>query len=104
MEDESETIRALYWTCEVMDIPKKPGDSPVFLRRCLADYLEELRLTNFNKLLSLLYRIDVSRRKIEEALAENFRKQSPGETLAQLIIQRQTEKLKTRQKYSRSFK
>ena len=50
---------------------------------------------DFAKLVQLLYRIDVSEKKLREALDENKDKDS-AEIIAELIIERQLQKIKTR--------
>jgi len=66
----------------------------------LAKYLDHLVANDFNKLISILYRIDVSEDKAKKALAEDANTISPGHTLARLLIEREIEKIKFREKYS----
>jgi hypothetical protein len=68
------------------------------IRALLIDKLEFLLNNNFEKLLWILYRIDVSEEKAKQALALQSEKR-PAEILADLIIERQIEKAKTRQQY-----
>lgn len=67
----------------------------------LAHYLDHLIATDFNKLISILYRIDVSETKAKAALAAEADKFSPGQTLAKLLIERESEKIKFRELYKR---
>jgi hypothetical protein len=64
----------------------------------LENYINELILSDFDKLLQLLYRVDVSEAKLRRILKEN-----PGENaakiIAELIIERQIQKKKSRQAY-----
>ena len=69
------------------------------LRKVLIRRIEELIEKDVEKLKWILYRIDVNERKVHEALATNAQLHYP-EILADLIIERQIEKVKTRQKYS----
>lgn len=69
------------------------------LRAKLASYLDNLVVNDFNKLVSILYRIDIAQEKAKAALQENAKKESAGETLAHLIVERQMEKVITRRKY-----
>jgi|ERR1043165_3994600 hypothetical protein len=64
----------------------------------LIDKLDFLLNHDFEKLLWILYRIDVSEEKAKQALALQSEKK-PSELLADLIIERQIEKAKTRMKY-----
>ncbi|CAI9686897.1 hypothetical protein EAVNVH72_03526 [Elizabethkingia anophelis] len=67
----------------------------------LAHYLDELIQSDFNRLLSILYRIDVSEEKVKKALAENKDKFPAGQIIAVLLIERETQKIKLRAKYSK---
>lgn len=70
------------------------------LQQELAAFINHLINTNFEKLISLLYRIDISEAKLKELLQHNEDK-SAGEIIAVLIIERQQQKIKTRQLFSR---
>ena len=76
------------------------GDAMKKIRNLLIDKLDFLIEHDFEKLLSILYRIDVSERKVKEALATKT-DHKPSELLADLIIERQMEKAKTRVQYGR---
>jgi len=65
------------------------------LRRVLIRRIEELIEKDLEKLKWILYRIDVNERKVHEALMNNAALHYP-EVLADLIIERQIEKAKTR--------
>lgn len=68
------------------------------LKRWLAARVEDLLLHQAPRLWSILYRIDVSEQKIKQAMA-SCTGQALYETLAQLIIDRQLQKIETRKKY-----
>ncbi|HEU4573946.1 MAG TPA: hypothetical protein VFS36_03015 [Chitinophagaceae bacterium] len=68
------------------------------LRQQLAAYINELIIHDFNKLVVLLYRIDVSEAKLSNLLKENT-KQDAGKMIAGLIIERQAQKIKTRRQF-----
>jgi hypothetical protein len=61
-------------------------------------YVQELVNSNFEKLLLILYRLDISEKKVKEAIdlggPENASKQ-----IATLILEREKEKVATREKY-----
>lgn len=56
--------------------------------------------SDFEKLVSLLYRLDISEKKLRECLAKNAG-QDAAPLIAQLIIERQEQKIKSRQQYTR---
>jgi hypothetical protein len=62
-------------------------------------YISDLILHDFQKLVSLLYRIDVSENKLRMMLQENPN-ESAAKMIGQLIIERQTQKIISREKYS----
>ena len=59
----------------------------------LATEINQLILTNFEKLVQLLYRIDVSEAKLKTLLKENPDKDA-GKLIALLMVERQLQKLK----------
>jgi hypothetical protein len=69
------------------------------LRKVLVRRIEELIEKDVEKLKWILYRIDVSEKKVHDALATNAQLHYP-DVLADLIIDRQIEKVQTRAKYS----
>lgn len=72
-------------------------DAGDFLHR-LAAKINELIQKDFTSLVNILYRIDVDESKLRQSLDAN-----PGENagyiIAKLIIERQLQKIKTRQKF-----
>jgi len=67
----------------------------------LADYINQLILVNFERLVQLLYRIDVSEAKLKYLLKENPNEDA-GRIIALLIIERQIQKIKFRKEMSES--
>jgi hypothetical protein len=65
------------------------------LKRSLAFYVNDLLLNDFPRLVQLLYRIDVSEKKVKEVLRA-APDQDAGLLIADLIVQRQLEKWKAR--------
>ena len=65
----------------------------------LAVEINQLILTNFERLVQLLYRIDVSEMKLKNLLKENPNEDA-GKLIATLIIERQIQKLKYRSEHS----
>ncbi len=102
MENDDDKLEALLWGYEIVTSDKHiygKAQSYDDLKKELANYLNDLLVTDFNKVVSILYRIDISQEKAMTALAENSQKETAGETLAQLIIERQLEKVISRRKY-----
>jgi hypothetical protein len=62
----------------------------------LAKHINKLIQVNFEKLLSLLYRIDVSEPKLKKLLQEHLGEDA-GNIIATLIIERQEQKIKLRE-------
>ena len=64
------------------------------LKLALSYYINDLITHDLNKLMSLLYRIDVSEKVLKGNLQEQ--KEDAGVIIAELIIDRQLQKTKTR--------
>lgn len=65
----------------------------------LTENLSDLMAKNFDKVLKILYQIDINEIKVREVMySDNNYKAS---LLADLIIERQLQKVKTREKYKR---
>ena len=71
------------------------------LENNLAVYINELIDKDFNKLVNLLYRIDISEEKLKLALQNEDKKNSSGKTIAKLIIERQLQKLEFRKMFGK---
>ena len=76
-------------------------DSPSLedLQKALAIHINDLIVNNFEKLVFLLYRIDISEKKVK-ILLQNAKNTAAGETIAKAIIERQIEKINLRQMYT----
>lgn len=61
------------------------------------DYINHLIETDFSKLLAILYRVDVSEKKLKQAFTQEHR--NAGEIIARLLIERELQKIETRKKY-----
>ncbi len=66
----------------------------------LAAYINDLIKHDFEKLITYLYRIDVSEQKLKALLQENAQEDA-GNIIATLIIERQQQKIKTRELFSK---
>ena len=65
----------------------------------LSTYINTLIKEDFDKLITYLYRIDVNEQKLKSLLQQNPNEDS-GNIIATLIIERQQQKIKTRQQFS----
>lgn len=97
MEDEQQLQQdiVLHTQLSVM-----PGTDPEIFRQKLADYVNYLVNNDFNKLVLILYRLDVNEKKLKQLLATEPAIDA-GRLIATLIIERQLEKIKLRKQYSR---
>ena len=68
------------------------------LHNQLAIHVNNLIINNFEQLVNLLYRIDVSEVKIKSFLSRQ-NSENAGNIIASLIIERQLQKIKTRQQF-----
>jgi hypothetical protein len=64
----------------------------------LAAYINDLIKNDFEKLIAYLYRIDVSEQKLK-SLLQQHPQEDAGNIIASLIIERQKQKIKTRQQF-----
>lgn len=81
-----------------LSIPSQTGREE--LHRMLTSYINTLLNSGLEKLISLLYRLDINENKIKESLSDNVG-QDAAPLIANLIIERQEEKIKSRQQYTR---
>lgn len=68
------------------------------LRKLLSEKIVYLMLHDMEKLLAILYRIDVNEKKVKEAFAYN-EAQKIAPRLAELIIERELQKAHSREEY-----
>jgi len=67
------------------------------IRAALAQHISYLITHDFNKLVALLYRIDISERLLKINLETEER--DAGAIIAEMIIERQIQKTRTKQQY-----
>ncbi|WP_226065026.1 hypothetical protein [Kaistella polysaccharea] len=68
----------------------------------LVSFIDDLIRNDFNRLLSILYRVDISEQKLKIKLAKNKEtKVRSAEIIAHLLIEREEEKILSRAKYRR---
>jgi hypothetical protein len=85
---------------ESLQLKLPAGVSLEELKDLLSVYVNDLIQSDFEKLVSLLYRIDVSESKLTYLLKENPGEDA-GRIIADLIIERQLQKIKSRQQHSK---
>lgn len=69
------------------------------LKTKLSAYINDLIQQDFEKLIGLLYRIDINEAKIK-SLLKHENNMNAGDIIAELIIERQMQKIKSRQQFS----
>ena len=65
----------------------------------LAVHINRLITENFEKLINLLYRLDISEVKLKKLLLED-KSEEAGQIIAALIIERQLQKIKSRRQFN----
>lgn len=69
------------------------------LRQKLSIHINDLIKNNFEMLLALLYRIDVSEKKLKDVLSNN-QASDAGDIIADLIIERQQQKITFKKQFT----
>lgn len=64
----------------------------------LIEMVNQLIITDFEKLVSILYRIDVSEKKINELL-KTYVNENAAEIIVSLMLEREAEKIRTRAQF-----
>jgi hypothetical protein len=72
------------------------------LEQVLAAEINRLIEEDFHKLVSILYRIDVSEPKLKQLLKDNPDKDA-GLLIARMMIERQKQKIKTREEFKKNI-
>jgi hypothetical protein len=68
------------------------------LHQKLTAFINELILNDFQRLISILYKVDVDEKKLKRILKENTGTDA-GEIIANLIIEREIQKIETRKQF-----
>src|SRR5436190_10084265 len=95
MEEKQELIQVLNVDFPI-NLPAEAGMDQ--LHAALSQYINQLIVHNFTQLINLLYRLDVSEKKLEQWLLENTAEDA-GKIIADLIIERQLQKIKSRKEF-----
>lgn len=74
------------------------SDNPSVARQLLVERINDLLQHDFNKLISILYRADVSETKLQ-SLLQKHPGQDAAEIIADLLIERQLQKIKSRNEF-----
>jgi hypothetical protein len=80
-------------------LPDTPGNSWEQLRQALKARLRELLDDDFSALVNAMYRLDVAENRFKAAL-EAGNSDLVAENLAEIVLQRELQRLETRRKYS----
>jgi hypothetical protein len=80
-------------------IELRPSLSEDDLIDAFAIHVNDMIVHHFSQLITALYRIDVSEQKIRQTLIENP-KADAGRIIAHLVVERQKQKIKTREQFS----
>ena len=68
------------------------------LQEKLTSFINELIVNDFQRLITILYRVDVDEKKLKRILKENIETDA-GEIIANLIIEREIQKIETRKQF-----
>ena len=100
MEDYSPVVfsGALNQLQKYFDVNRNKASSLPELEQHLAALISHLLRTDLNRLLHILYRIDVDEQQVKRALTSDSEEEVAG-TIARLIIKRELQKVQTRFKY-----
>jgi hypothetical protein len=82
------------------DLPIKEEATVQEVENILAAYINTLIQKDFDRLIFLLYKIDVSEKKLKQILKEQPQKNA-GKIIARLIMERQQQKIISREKFSK---
>ncbi len=73
------------------------------LHQKLMAFIDHLIKNNFNKLVNILYKVDVNETKLKEVLKQDAARDA-AEIIAELIITREMQKIESREKYKEKYK
>jgi hypothetical protein len=100
MENEQQLIDSLKKDLQI-DLPAKISFEKI--NEKLVEHINNLINNNFEELIFVLYRVDVSEAKLKILLKENSGSNAAN-TIAELIIERQLQKIKTREQFKTADK
>lgn len=85
------------------DIEIMVKDDTIPGRQLLVDRVNDLLQRDFNKLIAILYRVDVNENKLRAMLEENEDREA-AEIITDLLIERQVQKIKSREAFKQKEK
>lgn len=91
--------QALLKIADLLNIPHTEGLELFELHNVVSTELNVLITNDFNKVVSILYRVDVSELKLREEIARFGHKETAGKTLTRLLVKREVEKIGSRAEY-----
>ena len=96
-----ETNKALTAVVQNLQIEKAASEESGSAQfKVLVAFLDNLIRNDFNRLLSILYRVDISEEKLKRTLADHQGSNiQSAELIAQLMVEREAEKIRSREKY-----
>ena len=92
MDDKDTFGQLLHLNRELANVEKEE------LKQRLIVHINDLLLNDFNKLIHILYRVDVSEQKLKTLLRDNPQTDAAA-IIADLLIERQEQKIKTKQSF-----
>ena len=92
---------------EVLQIAQSYGQPGAYgtapLTKAIAERINYLITNDFSLLISILYRLDISEKKLKQLLQQTSNS-TAGDIIAALIIERQLEKIKSRKAFKNNAK
>jgi hypothetical protein len=82
---------------QTINVQLLPEISIALFKEKLSSYINDLINRDFGRLISILYRLDVSEKKLRQTLATSST--DAGELITEMIIQRQMQKINTRRQF-----
>lgn len=80
--------------------PALPQEERSILKEQLKEAVSHLLLYDFDRLVYVLYRVDVSEKKLK-TLLQQYPQADAADIIADMLIERQLEKVKTREQFKR---
>ena len=98
-----EAIKEIAEVLQVAQIQLPKIHSSTLLTKAIAERINNLITNDFSLLISILYRLDISEKKLKQLLQQTSNS-TAGDIIAALIIERQLEKIKSRKAFKNNAK
>ena len=82
-----------------LEVLSENGEATEKFRKKLSAFINDLIIVDFEKLVQLLYRLDIDEIKLKKTLQEHPAHDA-AEMISELIIERQLQKIRSRQQFS----